>query len=101
MEGTRIPPFTALFFVGVGTSVGDPLSIVGLSMSTPSLPAAAITAKPLPCAYLIDRVAASRPAACSGSVGLQYTHGSIEYELFTTSTPWLAAHMNAHVTYSG
>ena len=49
----------------------------------------------------MERNAASKPAACSGSVGLQYIHGSIEYELFTMSTPWLAAHMNAHVTYSG
>ena len=71
MEGTRMLPSTLRPLVGVAASVGEPLSIVGLSMLTPSLPAAAMTARPLPCAYLIERVAASRPAACSGSVGLQ------------------------------
>ena len=71
-------PATGRFLVGAGTSVGDALSMLGLSISTPSLPAAAMTASPLPWAYLMARVAPSRPAACSGSVGLQYTQGSIE-----------------------
>ena len=71
-------PATGRSLMGVSRSVGEAESVVGLSLSAPSLPAEAMTASPLPCAKAMERDAASRPAACSGSVGLQYIHGSIE-----------------------
>ena len=71
MAGTFTPFFTGRSLIGASRSVGDPLSVVTLSLSMPSLPAEAMTASPLPCAYAMARVAASRPAACSGSLGLQ------------------------------
>ena len=50
MAGTFTPFFTGRSLIGVSRSVGDPLSVVTLSLSMPSLPAEAMTASPLPCA---------------------------------------------------
>ena len=64
--------------MGLSVSVGEELSTVGLSLSAALFPAEAMTAMPLAWACLMERVAASSPAACSGSVALQYSHGSME-----------------------